>query len=258
MKLLLSGGIFSNSSNSSLLHNIGMEQDARYLAPLMPGVMHQNLYYLMKRLLILFILLVASCSLNDYNTQLSNKRLEEGISHLKNENDKEALKSFLEAVRLDNNNAMAHFHLGDYYFNHFELDNGNIDLTKAHDELLKAIEINHKIKEAHIDLGYIYFMNKDYNEAVRYFKNAIQIDNSWSYSHMSLGRVYYKQGLLREAESELKIAIQQNPEDYISYYVLSLIYDRLGLHEKAKEYKRNFKDIAKKILNKKRIDSDTK
>ena len=212
----------------------------------------------MKRLIIVFILLVASCSLNDYNTQLSNKRLEEGISHLKNKNDKEALKSFLEAVRLDNNNAMAHFHLGDYYFNHFELDKSNIDLTKAHDELLKAIEINHKIKEAHIDLGYIYFMNKDYSEAVRYFKNAIQIDNNWSHSHMSLGRVYYKQGLLKEAESEFKIAIQQNPEDAISHYVLSMIYDQYGLYEKADEYKRKYEDIIKNKFNKKRINSENK
>jgi tetratricopeptide (TPR) repeat protein len=111
---------------------------------------------------------------------------------------------------------------------------------KDYDEAIKcykeAIALNPKLAKAHYNLGTNYSNKGMLDEAIPEFKQALTINPNYAEAHNNLGNVYDKKGMLDEALSEYKKAVTINPDLPPANYNLGLSYSRKGLNYLAAEH----------------------
>lgn len=99
-------------------------------------------------------------------------------------------------------------------------------------ELMKAIDLDSQLVDAHTCLGLAYMEVKENQKAMYEFKEAIRLDPNSSQAHLGLGNWYRLHGLYDEAMIELKKTIELDSLCEDAYYILGLTYKEKGVQER--------------------------
>jgi tetratricopeptide (TPR) repeat protein len=151
-----------------------------------------------------------------------------GIALKEQGRTEEAIKHYLQALRLKPDYAKAHSNLGAAY------DNSGM-YKEAIESYKKAIRINPDYAKAHYNLGIAYDNSGMYKEAIEAFKKAIRINPYYAEAHSNLGIAYDNSGMYKEAIEAFKKAIRINPDYAKAHYNLGNAYDNSGMYTEAIE-----------------------
>jgi tetratricopeptide (TPR) repeat protein len=113
----------------------------------------------------------------------------------------DAVREYLEVIRIDPGNSQAHNSLGRAYW-----DNGRLD--DAAREYLEAIRLDPLSAEPHNNLGLVHFKNGRFEDAVQEWLQAIRLDPGLAEAHGNLGDAYRMNGRLDDALREYRQAIR--------------------------------------------------
>jgi tetratricopeptide (TPR) repeat protein len=83
-------------------------------------------------------------------------------------------------------------------------------------------------------MGYLFFEQKDYDQAQTYLNHAITLSPSDAQALALLGRVQLLRGQYEPAKSSLERAVVANPNDWMSHNLLGNAYLKLKEYEKAR------------------------
>jgi tetratricopeptide (TPR) repeat protein len=84
-------------------------------------------------------------------------------------------------------------------------------------------------------MGYLFFEQKDYDQAQTYLNHAITLSPSDAQTLALLGRVQLLRGQYEPAKAFLERAVVANPNDWMSHNLLGNVYLKLKQYEKARE-----------------------
>jgi tetratricopeptide (TPR) repeat protein len=84
-------------------------------------------------------------------------------------------------------------------------------------------------------MGYLFFQQKDYDQATTYLNHAVTLSPSDAQSLALLGRVQLLRGQFEPAKASLERAVVANPNDWMSHNLLGNVYLKLKEYEKARE-----------------------
>lgn len=138
----------------------------------------------------------------------------------------DAIAEFEEAIRLDPDNALAHFNLGVAYQYQGKLD-------QAVAEYQEAISIDPDYAEAHNNLGIAYDDQGKPDEAIAEYQEAIRINPDYALAHYNLALAYYAQGKPDEAIAAYKEVIRVDPDSADAHYNLGITYYDQGKLDEA-------------------------
>ena len=127
-----------------------------------------------------------------------------GLAYNKLGRTEDAIKEFLDALKINFDNATVHNHLGLAY--------KKLGRTEdAIKEFIIAIQLNNQYAKPHNNLGTIYFEHGRTGDAMKEFLTATKIDPGMSEAHRNLGVLFIKAGRLQEAVREFQIASDLDP-----------------------------------------------
>lgn len=86
---------------------------------------------------------------------------------------------------------------------------------------------------AHYNMGNIYLLQGDIDEAMQHFQAAVKLNKYHSEAHNNLGVIYRRKMRLEEAVQEFQAAIGWHPDEARYYNNLGLTYVRLGRFNEA-------------------------
>ena len=98
---------------------------------------------------------------------------------------------------------------------------------------LKAAEIDPTSAGALVNLGTVYFNDKDWKEAERYYRKAVEVDPEYALAHFNLGNLYDERGDRPAALIHYLAAIRIHPRYADAHYNIALLYQAMGQPLKA-------------------------
>ncbi|HLK48706.1 MAG TPA: tetratricopeptide repeat protein [Bryobacteraceae bacterium] len=99
------------------------------------------------------------------------------------------------------------------------------DIIEAYEHV---IELNPEAAGALVNLGTIYYRQRKFPEAERYYKEAITADPSYPLAEFNLGNLYDEQGRLNEAFDHYRRSLALNPQYADAHFNLALLCERTG------------------------------
>lgn len=138
----------------------------------------------------------------------------------------DAVKSYLNAIKVNPENTIAHNNLGLAYTRQ-----GRIE--EAIREYRLAIKSHPDYYKAHINLGVTYFTLGRTEDAVKAYSAAIKIYPGFDIARFNLGLAYYTLGRTEDAIREFSEAIKINPDFHEAHYRLGLAYIAQGRFDEA-------------------------
>ena len=109
--------------------------------------------------------------------------------------------------------------------------------AKAMELMKKAIELDPNYAEAHGHLGFIHWMQGDYDKSIEKAEEAIRINPNSAYAHHVLGQILRLTHRYEEAIPEYKKALRLNPFPPTNYvFGMGLAYFHAGQVEKGIEW----------------------
>lgn len=109
-------------------------------------------------------------------------------------------------------------------------------LARARTLVEGALMLDETNRDARMQMGSIFLLEEDLDEALRVFSQAVKQSPRSAYAHNKLGNVFYAQGSLPEAEKEFAEAIRLSPGDAISHSDLGETFRIQGNVPKALEH----------------------
>ena len=183
---------------------------------------------------------------------------------------KTAVEYFQRAIKIDSNYALAYAGLADCYIrlNEFGVPMAQESVPRGKAAVLKALEIDDALAEAHATLGFIKFRHDwDFAGADHEFRRSLELDANYSEAHqwyafylLAAGRKDEADGEMTRAQSldPLSITFNSNlalylffthqfdqsvqqchktlemePNSFLSRYALGLSYEQQGLNKEA-------------------------
>ena len=142
-----------------------------------------------------------------------------------------AIEAYIQAIRIDPDDAAAYCNLGIIYY--------NLGLYKdAIEAYIQAIRIDPDDANYHYNLGLAYGQLDLEEDAIEAYKQAICIDPDYSNAYSGLGASYVAFGLYKYAIEAFKQAIRLEPDSISAHLGLGLMYLRIGDRNSAlNEYK---------------------
>lgn len=153
-----------------------------------------------------------------------------GESHLQNQEIDPALTEFLQANRLDAENARAQQGLADVYFK-----KGSVD--QAISALKRAVNLSPNTAALYVKLGNAYLDQGRTEEAVQTFQRLIKRNPKSAEAHLGLGQAYLKIDLYEQAGLELEQALRLQPKLVESHCLLEKVYTQLASSAEAEREK---------------------
>jgi type IV pilus biogenesis/stability protein PilW len=172
-----------------------------------------------------YALFFSSCATTSSTENLNKAEVyyKIGVSHLNNNQSKEASVKFQQAIQLNPQDKHSLNALG-YISARFQEHDEAISYYK------RALEIDPNYSEAMNNLGVTYIEIENWEEASKYFKlalkNPLYLTPDKAYS--GLGFALYKKGDYQEAEKILNESLTRYPESIQSMYALGLVQMTLG------------------------------
>ena len=114
-------------------------------------------------------------------------------------------------------------------FAHLEAGN----LREAQDDFSKAVALNPKYPEAHLNIGIINFRQGRAEEALQSYNTAIKFRPDYSDAYLNRGIVFLKTGRHAEALNDFEHILQISPKNADAYLNRGITHLRLGQTQKA-------------------------
>lgn len=140
-----------------------------------------------------------------------------------------AVTHFQRALQLKPDYAVAKNNLGVAYLNEQRYDEAIAIFKEVSGDLLYATP-HYPLT----NIGYAYYMKKDYKEAEIYYQKALELEPSFPLALRGLGRTYLAMGNGAAAQAALTAAIDSDPASSEAYYELGESYLLLQNPAKAK------------------------
>ena len=140
-----------------------------------------------------------------------------------------AVKHFKQALQLKPDYAVAKNNLGVAYLNEQKYDEAIAIFKEVSGDLLYATP-HYPLT----NIGYAYYMKKDYKAAEIYYQKALELQPSFPLALRGLGRTYLAMGNGAAAQAALTAAIDSDPTSAEAYYELGESYLLLKNPAKAK------------------------
>jgi protein O-mannosyl-transferase len=116
--------------------------------------------------------------------------------------------------------------------------NGNYEVSEKNYK--EAIELNPNSPilspKYYLNLGIIYENESRLDEAGQYYKKALNLEPRFALAYCNLGTIYYKQGNLKEAEDNYQKAISIEPKFPLALYNICSIYFQQQKLVEAEDY----------------------
>lgn len=155
-----------------------------------------------------------------------------------------AIAAYRSALKIDPQLPGIHLELGEAY-----LESHSTSLLQdAEAEFQADLELNPKDAKAECGLGEIYIRGSNLDASLKHYERAATLEPGSSEAHLGVGGVLLMMKQYEEARTELTKAIQLNPENALAYYKLSLIDWRLGNTDVSKSHMAAFQKL--KSINK--------
>ena len=92
----------------------------------------------------------------------------------------------------------------------------------------KVLECNPSAAGALVNLGTIYYRQRKFSEAEKYYVQAIAADSEYPLAQFNLGNLYDEQGRVTEAGERYRRALELNPQYADAHFNLALLCERTG------------------------------
>jgi tetratricopeptide (TPR) repeat protein len=120
-----------------------------------------------------------------------------------------------------------------YFQQGLALEETGAPIEEAIQSYKKAVELNPAAAGALVNLGTIYYRQRNYTEAERHYQQAIEVDSNYPLAHYNLGNLFDEQGDLARAEEHYTTALRLNPNYADAHFNLALLSERQGEFLKA-------------------------
>jgi tetratricopeptide (TPR) repeat protein len=114
-----------------------------------------------------------------------------------------------------------------------ELEETGAPVSQAIEAYRKVLELNPDAAGALVNLGTIYYRQRKYPEAEKYYHDAIVADSAYPLAQFNLGNLYDEQGRIPEAMEHYRAALHLNPQYADAHFNLALLCERAGESLKA-------------------------
>jgi tetratricopeptide (TPR) repeat protein len=114
-----------------------------------------------------------------------------------------------------------------------ELEETGAPAAQVIEAYLKVLELNPEAAGALVNLGTIYYRQRKFTEAERYYSKAIEADPGYPLAQFNLGNLYDEQGRVAEALEHYRSALLLNPQYADAHFNLALLCERSGETLKA-------------------------
>jgi tetratricopeptide (TPR) repeat protein len=139
------------------------------------------------------------------------------------------MKSFPDRKR-----ALNHMREAEVWFQKgLELEETGAPVSQAVEAYLKVLEYNPDAAGALVNLGTIYYRQRKFTEAEKYYRRAIVADPAYPLAQFNLGNLYDEQSRVGEALDHYRRALQLNPQYADAHFNLALLCERAGETLKA-------------------------
>lgn len=157
-----------------------------------------------------------------------------GRNYTRRENLEFALQMFEQAVKLDPGFVMAHAGIANVCGMIFEFRRQEQQwLEKGIAACDRAAVLDPQLPEGAVARARLFYMQKNFDEAIRCAKLAIERKPDCDGAYNILGRVYFASGRFQEAADIVERALEANGDDYNVHVPYMLSLDRLGQTEAA-------------------------
>lgn len=109
-----------------------------------------------------------------------------------------------------------------------ELEETGAPVEQAVEAYQKVLELNPSAAGALVNLGTIYYRQRRFDFAEKYYLRAIEADSQYPLAQFNLGNLYDEQGRLKEAHEHYKRALALNPQYADAHFNLALLCERLN------------------------------
>jgi tetratricopeptide (TPR) repeat protein len=110
----------------------------------------------------------------------------------------------------------------------------------AIDAYIKALELNPEAAGALVNLGTIYYRQRKFVEAEKYYCQAIVADPDYPLAQFNLGNLYDEQNRLADAFERYRRALALNPGYADAHFNIALLCERTGDTLKAVHHWKNY------------------
>ncbi len=117
-----------------------------------------------------------------------------------------------------------------------ELEEIGAPLEEIIDAYRTAIDLNRGAAGAMVNLGTIYYRERRFAEAERYYRDAVVADPKYPLAEFNLGNLYDEQGSTADAAAHYRRALALNPQYADAHFNLALLCERTGEVLKAVQH----------------------
>ena len=114
-----------------------------------------------------------------------------------------------------------------------ELEETGAPVEQAVKAYEKVLELNPNAAGALVNLGTIYYRQRKFGEAEKFYRRAITADAGYPLAQFNLGNLYDEQGRVQEALDHYRRALALNPKYADAHFNLALLCERTGENLKA-------------------------
>lgn len=114
----------------------------------------------------------------------------------------------------------------------------------AYELLNNAIMLKNDSAYLHYLLGYFYYSDNKFNEAIAELEKVIRIDPQFRLVNKLFGDIYFESGNYYQAIQQYKLALAVNPNDYILYNNIAITLVRLERYQDALPYIKKASELA--------------
>ncbi|WHY91214.1 tetratricopeptide repeat protein [Neobacillus cucumis] len=87
--------------------------------------------------------------------------------------------------------------------------------------------------KARVDLGYAYFLNEDYDEAIKQYKTALDLDKNNFDAYFNLGLAYKEENRNDDTLQMAQRATELSPRDYKGHLLKGMAFRKLKMYSDA-------------------------
>lgn len=159
-----------------------------------------------------------------------------------------AIEKYKQALEINDNYSLAHFFLGELYFNLRRIE-------EAREELLKADTLGIKLGLVFLPIRSIYYYISYYlgrcherkgqlGLAIREYHRALQMEPGSTEAYSRLGLIYLQRKQYEKAEKALRKTVEMSSDQALNYWHLSIAYFYQNKLDQAREAFKGFRDRA--------------
>jgi tetratricopeptide (TPR) repeat protein len=109
-----------------------------------------------------------------------------------------------------------------------ELEETGAPVDEAVEAYHMVLELNPGAAGALVNLGTIFYRQRKFGEAEKYYREAIEVDATYPLAQFNLGNLYDEQGRIKEAFDHYRTALTLNPNYADAHFNLALLCERTG------------------------------